>query len=171
MTIERTIPAGVRREIDRQESAEPLLAFLTITHPTIDDAIRVVADGVAFVLGGKTFDAFNFTVTVLTDTDQAPVAKLTIGNTDLRIGRALRRMDGPARMKLEVIAASEFDLTVDPRTEIATAARTYIGDQLNLVGVEADVLFITGRLQARDFSRESWPGFMATQEAFPGLFR
>ena len=171
MVIERTVPAGFRREADREESAEVHLLFLTITHPKIKDAIRVVADGADFILGGDTFTGFRFKLSVLTDTDQAPVARLQIQNVDLSIGDALRRIDNPATLKLEVISASEFDLTVDPRTELTTAARTSTADELNLVGVETDAMFITGRLQTRDYARENWPGIMATQDAFPGLFR
>ena len=171
MTIERTIPAGDRREIDREESQQVYLTFLTISHPSLADDERVVADGADFILGGKTFTGFEFSLPILTDTNRPPVAQLKIQNVSQRIGEVLREIDQPATLKLEVIPASEFNLTVDPRTEIGTAARTYVADQLTLVGVEADPMFITGRLQTRDYSQEQWPGVMASQAAFPGLFR
>ena len=171
MTIERTIPAGVRREIDREESEEIYLTFLTISHPSLADDERVVADGADFILGGLTFTGFQFSLPILTDTDRPPVAQLKIQNVSQRIGEVLREIDQPATLKLELIPASEFNLTVDPRTEIGTAARTYVADQLTLVGVEVNAMFITGRLQTRDYSREQWPGIMASQAAFPGLFR
>ena len=171
MVIERTVPAGVRREIDREESAEQLLAFLTITHPFLSTPIRVVSDPVDFVLGGNTFDGFEFNIQILTDNDNSPFAQLSIQNVDRRIGEVLRGMDNPANLLLQVIAGSEFNLTVDPRTEIATAAVTYSADQLHLIGVDGDVLFITGRLMVRDYSKEIWPGVMATQDRFPGLYR
>ena len=171
MTIERTIPAGVRREIDREESRGIYLTFLTISHPSLADDERVVADPVDFILGSKTFTGFQFSLPILTDTDRPPVAQLKIQNVSQRIGEVLREIDQPATLKLELIPASEFNLTVDPRTEIGTAARTYVADQLTLVGVEANAMFITGRLQSRDYSQEPWPGVMATQAAFPGLFR
>ena len=171
MVIERTVPAGVRREIDREESAEQLLAFLTISHPRLLTPIRVVSDPVDFVLGGETFDGFEFNIEIMTDNDGSPFAQLSIQTVDRRIGEVLRSMDNPAKLLLEVIAGSEFDQTVDPRTEIATAARTYSADQLHLIGVDGDVIFITGRLQVRDYAKEIWPGVMATQDRFPGLFR
>ncbi len=168
--VERTVPAGVRREVDRPESAEVYLPFLTITHPEISDAIRVVANPVDIILGGETFTGFRFSITVVTDTDRAPEARFKIQNVDLIIGNALRGLDSPATIKMELIAGSEFDQTVDPHTEIATAARIRTANQLRLVDVDGDALFITGKLQTRDYSREVWPG-NAIQEAFPGLFR
>lgn len=171
MTVQRTIPAGVRREIDREESAEQLLAFLTISHPELTDPIRVVSDPVDFVLDGNTYVGFEFEIKIMTDDENAPFAQLSIQNVDRSIGTTLRAVNNPAKLKLEVIAGSEFNQTVDPRTEIATAARTYTADELELVNVDGGVMFITGRLQTRDYSREIWPGTMATQDRFPGLFR
>ncbi len=168
---QRVVPAGTRREIDRQESSEHFLLFLTVTHPSLSTPIRVVSDPVDFVLGGVTFTGYVFHITILTDDDGAPFARLTIQNIDSSIGEVLRSIVEPPVLKLEIIAASEFDLTVDPRTETATAARTYSGDSLVLSGVDVDVMFVTGRLQARDFAREMWPGLMATEDRFPGLFR
>jgi len=171
MVIERSVPAGVRREVDREESAEQYLVFLTISHSTLSTPIQVVSNSADCVLDGSTYTGFRFNISVLSDDEQAPRAQLSIQNVDLRIGRALQDIDDPARIKMEVIAGSEFDQTVDPHTEISTAARTYVADQLYLVGVEADAMTITGRLETYDFARETWPGNMATQEAFPGLFR
>ena len=120
---------------------------------------------------GETFTGFQFDITIMSDNDQAPFAKLSIQNVDRSIGEALRSIDNPAVLTLEIIAGSEFDQTVDPRTELTTAARTYTAQELNLIGVDADAIFITGRLQTRDYSKEIWPGLMATQDIFPGLFR
>ena len=171
MTTQRTIPAGVRREIDREESPEQLLVFLTISHEDLLVPIRVVSDPAAFILDGETFTGFTFNINLMSDNESAPFAQLSIQNADRRIGAALQSVQNPASIKLEIIAGSEFDLTVEPRTEIATAARTYTADSLNLIGVDADVLTITGRLQTRDYASEQWPGTMATQDRFPGLFR
>ena len=60
MTIERTVPAGVRREVDREESPEIFLLFLTISHPSLSSPIPVVSDGADFILGGVTFKGFEF---------------------------------------------------------------------------------------------------------------
>ena len=171
MVIQRTIPDGVRRELDREESAEQILAFLTIAHPTLLDDIRVVSDPVDHVLGGLTFTGFVFNITVLSDDDRPPFTQLTIQNSDRAIGNALRLIDSPPKLTLKLIAGSEFDQTVDPRTEIATAALTYSASELILINVEVDVLQITGRLQIRDYSSEMWPGTHAVQVNFPGLFR
>lgn len=171
MTIQRTLPAGVRREADREASAEQFFVFLTISHPTLSDPIPVVSNTVDCILDGVTYTAFQFSISILTDDERAPYAQLSIQNVDRSIGDALRNIDAPARIKMEVIAGSEFDQTLDPHIEFGKAVRTYTADYLYLLNVDVDAMFITGRLQTWDYAKETWPGTMTTQEAFPGLFR
>jgi len=172
MTIERIIPAGVERELNREESAEIYLVFLTITHDNLPEPIRVVSDPKDFTLDGETFIGFPFTISMLSDTESPPEAELEIQNVDQKIGRTLLDLIDPARLKLEIIAGSEFDLTVDPRTPIdGTMPRVYVADSLYLVDVEVDVLAVKGRLRTWDYAQEVWPGTLATKDRFPGLYR
>lgn len=176
MTIERTVPAGVRREIDRQESPEFYLTFLTITHRTLIEPIRVVGDPKSFVLKdagaiARTYLPYSFAIQILSDSEGMPEARLTIQNIDRRIGQAIQNADEPAKLLIEVCAASEFDLTVDPRVEDTTAEKIYTADQLILHGVEANPMQLTGSIRSWDYTQELWPGMHATQDRFPGLFR
>ena len=176
MTIERTIPQSVRREIDRQESPEFYLTFLTITHRVLVEPIRVVSDPKSFVLADagatdRTYLPYDFAIQILSDSEGMPVAQLTIQNIDRRIGKAIQEATEPARILIEVCAASEFDLTVDPRVETTTAERFYTADQLILHGVECNPMQLTGSIRSWDYTQELWPGMRATQDRFPGLFR
>jgi hypothetical protein len=176
MTIKRTIPQSVRREIDRQESPEFYLTFLTITHRTLVEPIHTVSDPKPFILKdasaiARTHLAYKFGIQILSDGENMPEARLTIQNIDRRIGEAIQNADEPARILIEVCAASEFDLTVDPRVELTTAERFYSADQLILHGVEANPIQLTGSIRSFDYTQELWPGIRATQDRFPGLFR
>ena len=171
MATARNVPSGVIREIERSQSADPLLVFLEFTHDTLSTPIRVVSDPIDHVYGGNTFTGFLFRITLLSDDSNAPFAQLKIQNVDRSIGETLRKITVPAQLAITVIAASEFDQTVDPRTEIATAATVYTASNLYLVDVEVNAMEITGRLTLWDYSQETWPAKMATQDRLPGLFR
>lgn len=176
MTIERTIPDGVTREINRQDSPEFYLVFLTIQHRVLVDPIRVVSDTKSFVLKdaastARTYLPYKFGIQLLSDSENMPTAKLTIQNVDRRIGKAIQEATEPAKLMIEVVAGSEFDLTVDPRVEVSTAERIYVAENLTLFDVEANPLQLTGTLRSWDYTQEIWPGTRATQDRFPGLFR
>lgn len=170
----REIPASVVRELNRQDSPEFYLAFLTISHPQFADAIRVVSDPRNFMLATKEHIGFQFDIRLLTDNEAAPFAQLTIQNVDKRIPEGILKAVSPARVHIEVFAGSEFNLDETPGTEKngpGTAVHMYNAPQLYLTEVEADSLQITARIVSWDYTQELWPGTMATKNRFPGLFR
>lgn len=171
MNNDRTVPAGVRREIDRQESPEFYLTFLTIKHKTLIEPIRVVGDPKNFTLDGHLFRGSKFSIQLLSDTEGMPEARLSIQNIDRRIGQAIQVADDPAKLKIEVITGSQFDLTVEPRIELGASERVYSADQLILHGVQGNSIALTGSIRSWDYTQELYPGMRATQDRFPGLFR
>lgn len=170
----RVLPDHVRRELDRQESAETTVVFLTIEHAELPEPIRVVSDPRNFVLDGFTHIGFYFDITVLSDGEGPPYASLTVQNADKRVSEGILSAVTPARVKIEVIAGSNFNLEDNPCTEIGgpnTAERIYSAPHLFLTEVEANVLTVQGRLVSWDYTQELWPGIMATKNRLPGLFR
>lgn len=171
MATARSIPAGVIREIEREHSSQNFLVFAEFYNDEIATPIRVVSDPVDHVYGGDTYTGFQFNITILSDTDRPPEAQVQIQNVDRVVGSALRDVTEPIRANLTVIAGTEFNQAVDPRTEIGTAAIIYQASELYLVDVEVTALTVTGILRLWDYTQEQWPSVMATQDRFPGLFR
>lgn len=169
--MDRIIPTGSVDEINSQESGDAYLIFFTLSHPELLEKIQVVTDPKDFVLDSDTFLGFDFNIVLLTDTEDMPTAQVTIQNVDRKVGDALERIIDPARVKLELIALSEFDTTVDPRTELGVTERIYVADHLFLIDIQVNNLSMTGRLVSWDFSQEPYPGIFATQDRFPGLFK
>lgn len=167
----RDVPLSVRREFEKQESGHVPLIFLTITHPQVQDAIRVVSDIKDYVFGGLTYVGFPFDILLPSDSDGPPTATLSIQNVDRVIGDTLRQVSDPARMSIVIVSSADFDLAVDPRTEIGTAPEMFRYDHGFLVDVEVDVLQVTGTIRGWDYRSELWPGLRATQDMCPGLFR
>lgn len=127
MTIERVVSSDVRRELDKQESAELYLIFLTLTHPSLPEPIRVVSDPENFVLDGALYQGFDFEISILSDGEQMPRAQLSVQNVDRIIGQAIFAANDPVRVDIQIIAGSEFDLSVFPRV----AKNTQVVDLFN----------------------------------------
>lgn len=168
----RAIPLSLRRELERQETGEAALGFLEISHSSLAETIRVVSDGVDYVWRGETWIGFPYDMRMLTDTDEPPRAQLAVQDVDPRIGTSLRGLRGPARLKLDFVAASWFDQTVSPRVAIDDEPEPFLTmDKLFLINVEGDGLQLSGDIVSWDYLQEIWPGVRAVQNLLPGLFR
>lgn len=171
MTVQRQIPVGVRRDLEAGSSANAYLGFLTITHPNLPEPIRLVSDVFDYVQGGDRYIGVPFDWSVVRDSEERPEARLTVANTDRRIGKAVQDSDERARIALKIHSSADFDLSVDPRQEIGEAATVYAYAHFELASVEADVLQVSGTVTVFDPSTEPWPTMRATQDRCPGLFR
>lgn len=170
MTFKRNIPATVRAQIEREENDNALLVFIDIKHPDLNEPIRVVGDPENFVLGGALYIGFDFRIELLSDNDTPPVARLSIQNVDRRIADTLLRTVNPPRIELQIVAASEFDVTVIPRTELGTAQRVYRAQHLYLTDVSGDKLQVSGTLRSFDYTQKTWPALRATKARYPRLY-
>jgi hypothetical protein len=160
-----------RLTLEAENTPHALIAFLTIEHPALATPIRVVSDVMAYQVGSVVFEGIPFGIKQLTDNESGPRTQITIQNLDRRIGEALRRSDTRAKVRLDVRSSADFNLSVDPRTEIATTAPIYSFAFFELVNVEGDVAQLVGDVELQDYSVEPWPNVRATQDRLPGLFR
>ncbi len=168
---DRDLAAADRSALEAPETPHALLAFLTITHPGLNDPIRVVSDVMDYTVDGQTFIGMPFDYRLLSDTESAPQTQIRMQNVDRRIGLALRQIKERASLRLEIRSSADFDLSQDPRVEVASGAPVYAFDQYELVDVAVDAAEITGRVVLRDYAQEAWPGLRATQSRCPALFR
>lgn len=167
----RLIPGQLRRVLDLQESGEAILGFLTISHDDLATPIRVACDGVDYVRLGETWTGFPFKFAILSDGEATPKTQIEVQNVDRKIGDALKAITSPARVQIDIIAASEFDQTVEPRVALGTPLVAYSAKHLFLVNVSVDAGTVTGDVVSWDYTQTTWPARRATQDRFPGLFR
>lgn len=163
----RDVPAS----IEAPETPEALLAFLSITHANLAEPIRVVSDVMDYTIDGQLWVGMPFDYRILSDDEGPPQTELRMQNTNRQIGQTLRAINDRALLTLTIRSSADFDLSVDPRTELATNPPVYEFRQFDLVDVSVDAVEITGRVMLRDYAQEPWPGMRATQSRVPGLFR
>ena len=166
---DRVISSAVQAGIEEAESPDAIIAFLTVKHPRLSAPIRVVSDLFDYVVGGNTFLGLPFEFSLLSDDEAAAQTELRIQNVDRRIGLALRAIPDRAQITLEIRSTADFNLSVDPRTEIATSV-VYSFADFDLVDVTVTAEEVRGRVMLRDYSQEVFPGIRATQSRCPGLF-
>lgn len=169
----RSITSTFRRESEAEFSDEVDLCFLTITHGTLLDPIRVVWDNKDFIYGGHTFIGFPFEIELLTDDESPPTARLSIQNVDQIIGETIRSLNSPPQIKIELLSSSDFDITVNPRVANTSPEPNvvYMADKMFLINVTVDVFQVSGEIQGWNYLQRVWPGKRARQEYLPGLFR
>lgn len=168
----RNLQASFFRDLNKQETPEAALVFLTISHPGLASDVTVVNDQRDYVVGSATFVGFPFDITILTDSESPPEATLTIQNVDRVIGKSIRELTSPPRLKIEIIALSEFDTTADPRTVLsAPAVVEYTADQLYLLDADVNGAEVSGRIVSWIYTQESWPGVRCTRARAPAVWR
>lgn len=167
----RTIALSLRQELEKQESAEAILCFVAISHPTLTDPLRFVSSPVNHVWGGNTYLGCVFDWQLMTDDDTPPTSRITVQNVDRIAGRYVRTLNSPARIRIDALVASDFDESTDPREEFGTPTAFYTANHLYLVNVAGNNVDIQGELRSWDYVQESWPAVRATQSRLPGVYR
>lgn len=167
----RIISAYYVRELLKQQSPEAWLFFVRITHPNLADPICVVTDAKDYEYNGDTYIGFQFEIAILNDSARAPETRLRVQNVDQKIGNTIRQLVGSPRLSISLIAASDFDQTVSPRTPITVPEPLWEASNLRLVNVKGDALELEGRITSKDYSQEPWPSVRATQARCPGAWK
>lgn len=171
MTFRRDIGAEAVKSLQRESGSDAILGFLTITSPSLNSPVRFVSDVMDYMKDGKLYDGCPFGFSLLTDGDSQPEANLVVQNVDRRIGQALRRVNERLKLDLEVCSSAEFNLSVEPRTELGTTAVIYKFANFELSDIDCNDAQVTGKVTIMDPSAEPWPATRATQRVAPGLFR
>lgn len=171
MTFQRELPENIRQDIEAQGRPYIELGFMTITHDKLVDPVRVVSDPIPFLYGGNLYEGIPYGFAIVTDTEEAPRAEIRMQNIDKRVGDAIRKARGRARIELVVLSSRDFDLTKNPREPVGTPGVMYSFSDFELEQVTGNAGQISGNIVLRDFTREAWPGIYATQSRLPGLFR
>jgi hypothetical protein len=167
----RTITPAVRRELETADSPAGLLAFLTISHPGLVDPITVVSDVMDYQVGATLYRGVVFGFRLLTDGETGARTQIVVQAVDRRITQALLSVEDRAKVTLELRSTTDFDLTQDPRIEVAATAPVYAFRNFEMMNVTGDAAQISADVEIADFTTEPWPSIRATQDRLPGLFR
>lgn len=158
----RTLSSAMKVMASAQETAEVLLALVTISHPTIiGGPLRVVQDMQNLTSNGNVYTAFPFSVQLPDDQDDGVAqVKLSIDNVDRSIMVALRSLPptSPPTVQVDLVLASQ------PNTvEISFP-------NLTLRNITGDALTIEGELRMDEEDLSTFPQDSFTPQDFKWLF-
>jgi hypothetical protein len=174
----RNLSPAFRERIERPHSDVVPLWFVVISHPDLDEPIRVVSDSLSvdgeagrYVLDGEEYICCPFRLVPLTDSEEAPRASIEMPNVDRLIGDTLRAISTAPRFELRLYDAAEWDAGVHPRLPIGTPFCEFEATHLRLVDVKVDAMSAAAGIASWDYSQEPWPSVRAVQGLLPALFR
>ena len=155
----RSLTQTAKAAFYSQETGEAVLILLTLSHADLPAPIRVTSDAVDTVSRGDPFLAFPFQITLPDDDDERPPEmRLTIDHVGREIVDAVRSINTPATVLLEIVLGSDTDTV-----EVAFP-------DFELVDVTMDALTVSGRLTLESFEIEPYPAGLMNPTDFPGLF-
>lgn len=143
----------------KQQTDEAFILLLTIDHPNLEPPVRVCLNSQNITSRGNEYIAYPFDMDLPSDDPESPSrVTLTIDNVDRKIVIAIRQLEGPPTVELEVIMASTPD-TVE--------AGPY---SFTLRNANYDSLQVDGELAFEDILNEPFPAESFTPATHPGLF-
>lgn len=155
----RSLSTVLQRAIYAQDTKEVVLMLLTIAHANMVTPIRVVNNLEAITSQGYTWAAFPFDVSLpIESDDQIPVMTLRIDNVDRQIVTAVRNLQGPPDITLDIVVASQPDIV----------EATFVGFKLK--NVSYDNLVVEGEMRLEEILSEPYPQHRMTPFHFPGLY-
>lgn len=160
--------ADFKRAVFAQRTDECFVALITFSHPNFEDDIRVCSDPtellpVAGVRGivsrGEEYIFLPFDIT-LPAQDESGIsrANIRIDNIDRRIVLAARQANSAIDVKIEIVLASNPDVT------------EFLAENFKFDQIEYDAFTVSGDISVQYFDLEPYPFGRFTPSYFPGIF-
>lgn len=129
-----------------------------ISHPRLDEPIRVAVDTADVTYGGDVYRAGRMGFVPPNFAESEQVARIRVANTDRVAGSAIQRMVTPAQAVFALVDAADPD----------TGAEQW--PPMLLVNVSGNAVEITGEFRSRIAPNDAFPKERADKSTAPGLF-
>ncbi len=155
----RLLTSTALRSIYQAQTDEVFILLLTIRASGLSEPIRVSSDARNTVSRDNLYLAFPFQIGLISEReDQVPEIALQIDNVDRSIIAALRGLNSPPTVTIEIVLASDLDtLQYNPL-------------DLTMRSADYDSQTIQARLYPENIMNQAVPGRIFSPADFPGLF-
>jgi uncharacterized protein DUF1833 len=157
-------------DIQSTNATDIIVILATITHPTLDGPITVNSDVANYSYNGYTYYGTGIGISLISDDESPPQAKVTVPNVDRRIGEALLSISDAPQIRLELVKRSDFDSS-NPRVALDGLTVEYTAPLMFLRNVQWNAQQLTADLLSYDLTSEPWPKIRTTPIVTPALFR
>ncbi len=156
--MSRDLSNQMLAQIFGQESNDPFLILVTLSHPSFD-SLYFVNDVVGLTSRGQEFSAFPFKITLpVDDGESLREVQIEFDNVSLELIEEIRTVTDLIDVKVEMVLASNPD-----QVEIELG-------ELKIKNIIYSKTSIKARLFMDDFLRTELSGEKYTPTNFPGIF-
>lgn len=161
-------------EAERSETV-PLL-FMALTHPDLDEPIRIVHDAIDYQWDGHLWRGIRFDGELLSDDDNQARAELKIQNVDRRASEAISSLTGRIPAEIWLLSSDDFDESTGdlaervPRQPLGTPFVEYHAAGVYIRDIRVNSLEISGTLSVVDLRTAPYTRYSASQSIAPALF-
>jgi len=166
----RKLTSTFRDDLEALQSDEVIVFMAKIYSEEMPEAVYVNSDVVDYVYNDFNYIGFAFRMSLLTDDEQPPRAKISVPNVDRRIGELFLGLTKPLRLKVDIVLRSAFNDEV-PRRPVGAVVAEYTAPALYMRNISVDALTVSADIMGFDLSSEPYPRIRSTEDLLPGLFR
>jgi hypothetical protein len=142
-----------------QNSNDPYLTLLTLTHTSFSQPIRLVNNVDSITSRGNVFQAFPMKITLpMDDGETSREVAVEFDNVSLALVESIRTVTTPIEVKLEMVLASIPD------------AVQYSLEELKIGQIEYNSKIVRGKLYMDNFLATSLTSESYTPTSFSGIF-
>lgn len=153
------LSSALLSQLFSQESGDPFLTLITLSHSSFSSPVRLVNNGSDIVSRGNTFKSFPVRITLpVDDGETAREIAIEFDNVSLFLLDSLRSVTTPIEVKLEMILAS---LPNDVQIELS---------ELKIQNISYNSTTISAKLLMDDFLQTALTSEKYTPTNFPGIF-
>ena len=154
----RTLTQPTLTQLFLQESSDPFLMLLTLSHPSYP-TIRLVNNNEDIVSRTNTFTALAMKIALPADDGESiPKMQIVLDNVPLELMDEFRSTTTPANVVIEAILRSRPDVVEISITDLL------------LSNIQYDNRRITCSLALNDFFNQRIPGELYSPQLYPGMF-
>ena len=155
--MSRNLSALLRAQLNRQDSNDPLLTLVTITHEDMVTPIRIVNNTEDIVSNGVTFNKFSFSIGLPNDDGETiKQVQIAIDNTTLEFITAIRSITTPMTATVEYILASLPDIVQFSLDDLEVRSVSYDINRLRFILTVDDNMNIA--LTSEEYNPATYPG-------------
>lgn len=154
----RQISAAAMQAVLAQNTAEVFVPCLSINHPAFANPIRLALNTEVMHRAAGDYMPYAFQIDLPSQHDDSlPQVKLTVDNVDLQVNDAIRTLQGPPTVTMDVVMASSPDtVEIGPFNYSLQSATANADTIQGVLGFEEDIF--SQQVPGQNYQPSNSPG-------------